>query len=288
MNLISIEERNAHKRSREAELKAVKVKLEVSFMDLSIGVIESLGQENFFEALSTWSAETLHLKIFAISKVKNWEETEWLYESYPTEPARDLSEWRTITLGKMIISDSDSMNILSEVSNGVFNRTTFFPDKVRRDQICGEWLVHGVLDNGDYIQIDASYDENSVPSNPNEGAEHLGQWVEHILSLIRKHYQMLEKFRKIRVFYEDIEFNHVAGIVEKFGADQLSHREKEILQFLLQGHSVKETARLSGITPGTVTLHRKHIFRKLGFSSGYELFGALLEEILSKGVSRDE
>lgn len=59
----------------------------------------------------------------------------------------------------------------------------------------------------------------------------------------------------------------------------LSRREGQIAALILKGHSTEAIARLIGISGGTVKLHRKNIYRKLGISSQGELFNLLLSEL---------
>ena len=56
----------------------------------------------------------------------------------------------------------------------------------------------------------------------------------------------------------------------------LTHRECEIAGLILKGHSSKSIARIIEISPGTVKIHRKNIYRKLGISSQSELFSLFL------------
>jgi DNA-binding NarL/FixJ family response regulator len=45
---------------------------------------------------------------------------------------------------------------------------------------------------------------------------------------------------------------------------QLSHREKEILQLISEGHSTKEIAAKINVSVKTVETHRQHIMQKVG------------------------
>ena len=53
--------------------------------------------------------------------------------------------------------------------------------------------------------------------------------------------------------------------------DQLSARERQVLQLLAEGHSAKESAERLGISAKTIEVHRKNIRQKLGISSIAEL-----------------
>ncbi|PWE34365.1 helix-turn-helix transcriptional regulator [Maritimibacter sp. 55A14] len=68
----------------------------------------------------------------------------------------------------------------------------------------------------------------------------------------------------------------IDGALSEFGAGLLTDREREIAILVLKGHSSKSVARMAGISPGTVKIHRKNIYRKLGISSQSELFALFL------------
>ena len=47
---------------------------------------------------------------------------------------------------------------------------------------------------------------------------------------------------------------------------------EEAVQMLFDGHSAKSVARELRIAPGTVMVHKRNLFAKLGITSQYELF----------------
>jgi DNA-binding CsgD family transcriptional regulator len=69
-----------------------------------------------------------------------------------------------------------------------------------------------------------------------------------------------------------------ARAFERFGKP-LSARERQIVTLVLQGHSTESIARHLDISPGTVKIHRKNIYRKLAISTQAELFAAFLGAI---------
>ncbi|MCP3687011.1 MAG: helix-turn-helix transcriptional regulator [Gammaproteobacteria bacterium] len=60
--------------------------------------------------------------------------------------------------------------------------------------------------------------------------------------------------------------------LERFGEEALSPREHEVAVYILKGHSSKSLAREINISPETVKIHRRNIYRKLSVSSQSELF----------------
>jgi DNA-binding CsgD family transcriptional regulator len=68
---------------------------------------------------------------------------------------------------------------------------------------------------------------------------------------------------------------------DNFGKSVLTKRERQISQLLLRGHSSKSVARELSIAPGTVMVHKRNLFSKLGISSQYELFSMLIDDLSS-------
>ena len=64
-----------------------------------------------------------------------------------------------------------------------------------------------------------------------------------------------------------------------FGDGVLTEREREITQLLLRGHSSKSVARELDIAPGTVMVHKRNLFAKLGITSQFELFSRFISAL---------
>ena len=64
----------------------------------------------------------------------------------------------------------------------------------------------------------------------------------------------------------------VISAFENFGTGVLTRREREVVRMVLRGHSSNSIGRQFQITTGTVKIHRKNIYAKLGISSQSELF----------------
>jgi DNA-binding CsgD family transcriptional regulator len=79
----------------------------------------------------------------------------------------------------------------------------------------------------------------------------------------------------------------LTSFVDHFGIAVLTEREREVAQLLLRGHSAKSAARVLGISPGTVTVHRKHLYAKLGVGSQSELFRLFLEALAATDRESD-
>ncbi len=79
----------------------------------------------------------------------------------------------------------------------------------------------------------------------------------------------------------DVAHLHLTRCFDRFGAELLTDREQQVTQLLLRGHSTKSIARELEIAPGTVMVHKRNLFTKLGISSQYELFSRFIEELTS-------
>lgn len=64
----------------------------------------------------------------------------------------------------------------------------------------------------------------------------------------------------------------VINAFKNFGDGVLTRREREVVRLVLRGHSSNSIGRQFYITIGTVKIHRKNIYAKLGISSQSELF----------------
>jgi len=63
---------------------------------------------------------------------------------------------------------------------------------------------------------------------------------------------------------------------EKFGEGVLTRRERDVVRMVLRGHSSESIGRQLEISTGTVKIHRKNIYGKLGISSQSQLFSGFI------------
>ena len=66
---------------------------------------------------------------------------------------------------------------------------------------------------------------------------------------------------------------------DNLGEGVLTDREQEITRLLLRGHSAKSVYRELRIAPGTVMVHKRNLFAKLGITSQNELFSRFIDEL---------
>lgn len=69
---------------------------------------------------------------------------------------------------------------------------------------------------------------------------------------------------------------------QRFGEGLLTPREREISEYTLKGYSAEGISQILGISSGTVRIHRRNIYTKLGIGSQGELFARFIDT-LTKG-----
>ena len=67
---------------------------------------------------------------------------------------------------------------------------------------------------------------------------------------------------------------------QHFGEGQLTPREREVVEYTLKGYSAEAIRQLLGISTGTVRIHRRNIYAKLGIGSQGELFARFIETLV--------
>jgi DNA-binding CsgD family transcriptional regulator len=70
--------------------------------------------------------------------------------------------------------------------------------------------------------------------------------------------------------------NSINDIYDDFGASELSNREREVIQYVLRGHSSGSIALNLDVSVTTIKTHRKRAYSKLNISSQSELFSMFL------------
>jgi len=91
-------------------------------------------------------------------------------------------------------------------------------------------------------------------------------------AIIRKYWQL--QLDNLATHPRD---SSIDEIYENFGAEQLSQRECEVIQYVLRGHSSESIAMNLDISITTVKTHRKRAYAKFEISSQSELFSLFLQ-----------
>lgn len=100
-----------------------------------------------------------------------------------------------------------------------------------------------------------------------------GPVVEEVVREAWQHFRAVQQRPE-----QDLDFK-IRETFDRFGAHILTAREREIVQLLLRGHSSASVAAILAISPGTVKIHRKNIYAKLGIGSQSELLGLFVRDL---------
>jgi DNA-binding CsgD family transcriptional regulator len=90
------------------------------------------------------------------------------------------------------------------------------------------------------------------------------------------------RITRARLVPADVAGANTMAALEDFAGGVLSARERQIMTMILQGHSTRSLAHHLDISPGTVKIHRKNVYRKLNISTQAELFAAYLAFVQAK------
>ena len=74
---------------------------------------------------------------------------------------------------------------------------------------------------------------------------------------------------------------HVQSSFQQFGEGLLTPREREVVEYTLKGYSAEAICQLLGIASGTVRIHRRNIYAKLGIGSQGELFARFIDTLVN-------
>lgn len=67
---------------------------------------------------------------------------------------------------------------------------------------------------------------------------------------------------------------------QRFGAGLLTVREREVAEYTLKGYSAEAISQILAISSGTVRIHRRNIYAKLGIGSQGELFARFIDTLV--------
>lgn len=72
---------------------------------------------------------------------------------------------------------------------------------------------------------------------------------------------------------------NLQAVIDRMAGGVLTTREREVVEWMLKGHSARSIAGILGIEEGTVTNHKRNIYFKLEIHSMAQLFDAFLRSL---------
>lgn len=165
---------------------------------------------------------------------------------------------------------------LSEVAPDNFTESEYFHAYYAKKAVRDEGMYHVPLAEGVTVVVMIERTDR-MPCFDHGEAEALRGASSVVSALVANHFRLLpptETHGLRSAANARIGFRNVA---ERFGAEILSNREREVAMLILRGHSTKSAARELGIAPETERVHRRRLYTKLGISSHSELFWLFFE-----------
>lgn len=101
-----------------------------------------------------------------------------------------------------------------------------------------------------------------------------------VSSFVARHWKDLqERFEATPGAGLSIIQSTIDSAFSSFGKSVLTRRERDVVEYVLKGHSSAAIGHILGIAPGTVRIHRKNIYTKLGINSQGELFAQFIHSL---------
>lgn len=161
---------------------------------------------------------------------------------------------------------------LHDIAPDRFRQSEYFRTHYKRTGIGEE--IGFVFDAGRGITGVASVARwTSSPALSRDELELLQAIEPAISAFCARHWRRINRARLVT---PDTTGANAMAALEDFAGGILSARERQIMTMILQGHSTQSLAHHLDISPGTVKIHRKNVYRKLNISTQAELFAAYL------------
>jgi DNA-binding CsgD family transcriptional regulator len=98
-----------------------------------------------------------------------------------------------------------------------------------------------------------------------------------VTALVRRHGAIAFADREAPPAEGSMLHRQVTHVFNNFGRNLLTAREREVAVLVLRGYSLKAAAAALGIAFGTIKVHSKNLYAKLGIASQSELFSLFIE-----------
>ena len=166
--------------------------------------------------------------------------------------------------------------LIRDVAPDRFNLTEYYRRYYRNIELLDEMAIFTNLRDGRYLFFSISRRRFESRFRLRELSA-INQDLPVLASLCRQH------FSNSSYNQESLSDNkaeeRLKFAIEQFGEEALTPREHEVAVYILKGHSSKSLAREIDISPETVKIHRRNIYRKLEVSSQSELFVRFLNTL---------
>ena len=162
-----------------------------------------------------------------------------------------------------------SVMLIRDVAPDRFNLTEYYQRYYRNIELKDEMAIFTDLQGGRFLFFSISR-RGGEPRFRRRELKSVVRDLPVLASLCRRHFA--EPSYNQETLSDNADERRMEYALERFGESALTPREHEVAVHILKGHSSKSLAREIDISPETVKIHRRNIYRKLGISSQSELF----------------
>ena len=250
--------------------------------ELLASAIDSIGQPDFLDDLLAWLR--FDVPFFGVLLVL-LDERKRMYRIYDTvQPAYrtnlDMYLDGVYQLDPFYTHFCSNRNsaamLIRDVAPDRFNLTEYHHRYYQSIELLDEMAIFSDLQDGRFLFFSLSRRALENRFRRRE-LETIQRNLPVLASLCRQHFGSSSYSQEN--LSGKVEEQRLEYALERFGAPSLTPREHEVAVRILKGHSSKSLAREIDISPETVKIHRRNIYRKLVISSQSELFVKFLNTL---------
>ena len=168
--------------------------------------------------------------------------------------------------------------LIRDVAPDRFQLTEYYRRYYRNIELRDEMALFTELGDDRYLSFSIAR-RVSEPRFRRHELKYIERDLPVLAALCRQHFKQASTQPNDASAEQRLEF-----ALERFGEEALTPRERDVAVCILKGHSSKSTAREIEVSPETVKIHRKNIYRKLNVSSQSDLFVRFVAT-LNQGIS---
>lgn len=243
--------------------------------DLLAAAIDALGQPGFCPALTLWLRAVVPYTFTVVFGYQGESRPLDLHDDFPAHRRRVfVSDYQE---GPYLL-DPFCQGAIRPVPPGLYRLRTLAPDRFyqgeyfrtyyMRTEIAEEIGYFAEMPGGCHVVFSLMREEKPFTAPE---FRRLARLAPVVTALMRRHWAGLAQDFAARTAPKPA----LTGP----GLDRLTPREREIVGWILKGYSAEATGQQLGISPGTVRIHRRNIYARLGISSQRELFARFLAGI---------
>ncbi|MDC0610193.1 LuxR family transcriptional regulator [Vibrio sp.] len=242
-------------------------------------LILSVGQPNFFDKLTYLLRTTASFDDYVMLVYHPAKKPTVLCSSFATD---ELAVWDAYLQGAYLLSPFYDY-CANEGNEGLVSLDDIAPDDFYDSAYYEEYFHPSKLVDETCFSVQGQ--DGSAYLLSLGRTKSLPRFNHRVLSKLRALFPILSstvKMHDIQMSPPERESNlSLREVMNGFGGDVLTPREKEVMQLLIRGFSSKEVARKLDISYETERVHRKNIYSKLEISSQKELLAKIFDEIMN-------